>query len=83
MTKLNTFKVKYGNKEMQVIIPDTGDRAENAYLEEAEREKTLEQLRKKPPREETKLSKDEQADAIKEYSIFRRRRAQNNIRRYF
>jgi len=67
MGKGKQFKVKHENKEMEVIIPDTGDAGEMAYLEEAEREKTLTDLKKKPPREESKLSKGDRAEAIKEW----------------
>ena len=81
--KLNTFKVKHKDREMEVIIPDTGDTAENAYLEEVEREKTLDQLKKSPPKEKSKLSKEEKKLAIKEIKRYQDRRKQNAIPRYF
>ena len=36
--KPRQLKVREGNKEMEVIIPDTGDKGEMDYLEEAEAE---------------------------------------------
>lgn len=71
---MNTFKVKQGNREMTVIIPQTGDRSYDQYLEEAEREKTAEEL-KKQQRPISKMSRADIIGALKEYrDWFRRRR---------
>ena len=80
---MKVFDVKHEDREMRVIIPDTGDRQENEYLELAEREKTLDQLKKKPKREKSKLSKQDQVEAIKELKTFKERRRRNTILRYF
>ncbi len=77
MKKPKMVTVKHEDKEMQVIIPDTGDKAENQYLEEAEREKTLDQLKKKPAREKSKLSEEDKVAAIKEIQAFKKRKSIN------
>ena len=80
---MKVFDVKHEDKEMRVIIPDTGDRQENEYLELAEREKTLDQLKKKPKRGKSKLSKQEQVEAIKEQIKHRDDKKGRSASRYF
>lgn len=83
MAKAKQFTVKHEDKEMQVIIPETGDKSYDDYLEEAEREKTLDQLKKKPPREKSKLSKEEQAVAIKDWRKYLDQKETRTVGRYF
>lgn len=83
MAKAKQFTVKHEDKEMQVIIPDTGDRQEMDYLEEAEREKTLDQLKKKPSKQKSRLSKEEQADAIKDWRKYLDQKKTRTVGRYF
>tara|TARA_Y100000310_G_scaffold144390_1_gene143648 strand:+ start:20889 stop:21164 length:276 start_codon:yes stop_codon:yes gene_type:complete len=84
MEKPNVFTVKHEDKEMQVIIPDTGDKSENEFLEVAEREKTLDQLKKRPAREKSKLSGEDRAGAIKEYNDWKKQRESRTINpRYY
>ncbi len=77
MGKSNIFTVEHEDREMKVIIPDTGDESENQYLEEAEREKTLDQLKKKPTKEQSKLSKEDKVIAIKEVVDYKKRKSVN------
>lgn len=58
---------------MTVIIPLTGDRSYDQYLEEAEREKTAEEL-KKQQRPIAKMSRADIIGALKEYREWFRRR---------
>lgn len=83
MARLRQFKVKHEDREMQVIIPDTGDKAEMEYLEQAEREKTLAQLKNKPPREKSKPSKEDKAEAIKDWRKYLDRKKNRTVGRYF
>lgn len=80
---VNMFTVKVGDRERTVVIPDTGDIEENKYLEEAEREKTADELRKLPPRPARKVSRKEVGGALKEYREFLNRRKENVNPRYF
>jgi len=69
---INKFTVKEGNREMQVIIPKSGDSSYDEYLEEAEREKTADELKKNQKPEAT-MSKADVAGALREYAEFKRR----------
>ena len=80
--ELNQFTVKEGDREMDVVIPLTGDTSYDRYLEEAEREKTADQLRKKPPRP-VPADKKEVAGILKEIIAFRNRRQSEHPKRYF
>jgi len=72
---LNRFTVKEGEHEMEVVIPRSGDLLYDRYLEEAEREKTKEQLRKKPPKvPATPQSKQDLAEATREMLEYRNRK---------
>jgi len=71
------LKVKHEDNEMTVIIPDTGDKKEMEYIEAAEREKTLNQLKKKPKREKSKVSNEDKAGVIKEFQLYREKRSIN------
>jgi len=81
--KMKSFTVKHENKEMQVIIPSTGDTSYDNYLEEAEREKTLDQLKKSPGKSTSKVSKEDKAGALKEYIEFKNRKRRGDIRKYY
>jgi len=80
--ELNDFTVKEGDREMQVVIPKSNDKVYDDYLELAEREKTADWLRKRPPKPEPKYSKKERAGIIREYSDFIKRR-NNGQKKYF
>lgn len=67
---------------MEVFIPQTGDLSYDRYLEEAEREKTLDQLKKSPPRAPSKASKKDIGEALKEIKEFQRRKKENRKRFY-
>lgn len=64
---INKFVVKEGSREMTVVIPQSGDKSYDDYLEEAEREKTAEQLKKKPPKPKATMSKEDVAGMLKEF----------------
>ncbi len=80
---VNMFTIKEGDRERIVVIPDTGDKQENEYLEVAEREKTANELRKLPPRPVRKTSKAEVGGALKEYREFLLRKRDDVNPRYF
>ena len=83
MTQINRFKVKEGDKEMEVLIPDTGDRQYNEYLEEAQREITANQLRKKQDKPKPTASKSDVAEALKEYKAYQDYIKQGHRRKYY
>ena len=74
-------RIKESGREMTLIIPPTGDKVWDRELEEAEVEKTRDELRKMPPRPQGK-SKEEVAGALKEYSQFIKRQ-KNGTKKYF
>ena len=77
------FTVKHEDREMQVIIPDTGDKVEMEALEEIEREKTLDELKKKPKREKSKVSKEDKAGAIKDWRRYLDGKKTRTVGKYF
>lgn len=81
--KIRKIKVEVGDKSMEVLIPESGDKSYDDYLEEAEREKTAEQLRKQPPKPKSKVSKEDIASAIKERMEFDKRKRRGDIRKYY
>ena len=82
--KIRRFTVRENNREQQVIIPETGDKSYDDYLEQAEREKTTEQLRKAPPRPElTPSQKRDIGGAIKEFNEFKKRKERGETPKYF
>jgi len=80
---VNKFVVREAGRERTVIIPATGDPSYDAYLEEAEREKTAEQLRKLPPRPSATMSKEQVAGLLKDYIEFINRKKRGEIRRFY
>jgi len=85
---IKKMSVEEGDKKQDVIIAMTpeeaNDRSYVEYLKESTEEKTKDQLRKKPPRETSKLSGKEKVDAIKdirEYGAKKQGRSVNP--RYF
>ncbi len=82
MTEINQFSVKHEGKETIVIIPKTGDRSYDEYLEVAEREKTLDELKKRKTEKRTHSEKEVSA-ALKELSDFRKRKREGNIKKYY
>ncbi len=82
MVEIKNVVVKENNHEMQVFIPQTGDKSYDDYIEEAEIEKTRDELRKKPHLKSNK-SKEDIKKALKELSDYRRRKRENVNRKYF
>jgi len=80
---VRNFTVKHEDKEMQVIIPDSGDKSYDDYLESAEREKTLDQLKKSSPREKSKLSREDIRGNLKEFIEFKNRKKENVNKKYY
>lgn len=80
---MSRFTVKHEDREMEVIIPNSGDKSYDAYLEEAEREKTLDQLKKRGKREKTKLKQGDISGALKEYAEFKKRKASEHPKKYW
>lgn len=78
------IEIKEGDKEMDVFIPqDPKDKSYNEYLEQAEVEKTKDQLRKRPPKPKSKVSKEEVSGELKERAEFDRRRKSDHPRKYY
>jgi len=67
------LEVKEGDKTQTVYYPDMGDRIETHDLEQFAEEKTREDLRKAPPREQRKHSEKEVGQALKEFKEKRRK----------
>ncbi len=80
---LNTFKVRQGDREMTIIIPRTGDKSYDEYLEEAEREKTEDQLKKKPPKPKSTIPRDQIAGSLREFREFLERKRKGDIKKYY
>jgi len=81
--KWNSVKVKEGNREMQVLIPDLGDRSETHDITEAAVEKTKDELRHNQ-RQESKVNPADRRTAIREALERReRRREGTGNRKYY
>jgi len=68
-----TIEISYGGRTRIIVIPSTGDPIWDRDLEQSAREKTLEELKKMPPREKPKHSKLEIAEALNDLLKFRKR----------
>ena len=79
--EIKTFKVKEGNREQTVIIPKTGDKSYDDYLEEAEREKTSEQL-KKNQRPQSTVPREQVVGALREFHNFIQRKKEGGKKYY-
>lgn len=75
--------VGYKNKKKIVFIPDTGDKAETEYLIEAEREKTLNELKKAPDKPKPKYSNKEIGAMLNEYNQFLKRKRESPHKKYW
>ena len=73
MQEGKNITVKEGNREQILLVCPTDTKDEQDYLIEAEIEKTKNYLKKKPPKEKSKLSKSDQAGMIKEFIEFKER----------
>ena len=84
---MRRFTVKEGDREREVIIAGTPeemkDQSHMDYLEQAEREKTSDQLKKLPDKPKSDKSKEDISGALKELSDFRRRKQEGAIRKYY
>lgn len=80
---MKTITVKHENKEMTVIIPATGDKSYDDYLEVAEREKTLNELKKRPDKPISKISKEDKSGVLKEFLEFRNRKRKGDMKKYY
>ena len=69
---------------MDVFYPATGDRIYDEEIEITEREKTLEQMKKQPPkRKATPREKEDIIGAMREVQEFFERKKENPNRKYF
>jgi len=77
------FKVKVGDRERTILIPDADDMSRRQYEEivEWQTEKTKKELSQ--PREERKHSKEEVAGALKEYNDWRHKYKEKGTKKYF
>lgn len=84
---MRRFKVKEGDKEREVLIVGTpeemNDKSHMDYLEEAQREKTSDQLKKLPDKPKSKTLKKDVAGILKERIEFRNRKARGEIKKYY
>ena len=72
---VNKFTVEYQGKTQVVIIPRTGDKSYDEYLEEAEREKTLNELKKPLAHtQERKVPLKDVQGALKEFIEWRNKK---------
>ncbi len=81
--KLDKFTVKENGREMEVVIPLSGDFSYDRYLHEAEEEKTRDQLRKREPKPKSKMSKQDMAQLGRELLEYKNRKKESPNRRYF
>lgn len=83
MVKWNSVKVKEGNREMQVLIPDSGDQPETHDITQAAIEKTRDEL-KHNQRPESKVNPADRREALRE-ALERRESRRNGTgnRKYF
>jgi hypothetical protein len=81
MVKWNTVNIKEGNREMNVLIPDTGDRLETHDITEAAIEKTRDELKHNQRPVSTVKPEDRRA-ALKEFQE-RKAHKQNGTRKYY
>ena len=81
--ELNKFTVEENGRKCEVIIPVSDDKSYDAYLEEAQRIKTSEQLKNKPPREKPRYSKEHISGALGEFNKWKRETENGFKRRYF
>lgn len=84
---MRQFTVREGDKERTVVIAGTpkemNDKSHMDYLEQAEREKTSNQLKKLPDKPKSNKSKEDISGALKELSEFRRRKREGAIKKYY
>jgi len=80
---MKEITIKHEDKEMTVLIPQSKDKSYDDYLEVAEREKTLDELKKRPAKVKSKESKEDIAGALKEYTEFKNRMKNGGIRKYY
>lgn len=85
--QIKKITVEENGKKMDVIIAMTEEEAKDKsyvdYMELAQREKTSEQLRKKPARPESKISDSDRRGAIKEAIAYRNRIQSDSPKKYF
>ena len=77
------FVVKEGDKEMTVIIAGARDKEEAAYLKEAETEKTRKELRDKPSKPKSTMSKADISGNLKEIMEHKKRQKSDHPRKYW
>jgi len=84
---MRRFTVKTEDREREVFIVGTEkemkDESYMNYLEVAEKEKTLDQLKKIPPRPQPTMSKKEIGKALKERLEFDKRKREGGIKKYY
>jgi hypothetical protein len=79
--KWKTVNVKEGNREMNVLVPDMGDRIETNDLIQAETEKTHAQL-KANQRPVSTVKPEDRKEALKEFQE-RRERKRDGTKKYY
>ena len=79
--EIKRITVKEGEHETDIFIPQSEDRGYDEYLAEAETEKTSNELRKKPPKPEQKVSDKEMGELLRERAEWKQNRGLN--RKYF
>ncbi len=76
--------VKDGDKQMEVFIIDDGsDRVQLHDIEQAVEGRTIEQMRKQPPKEKAKLSPSERKEALKETNEYFKRKRSEHPKKFY
>lgn len=81
--EIKRYTVKEGDSEMEIIQPLTGDKSYDEYLEEAEREKTADQLKKAPTKPKSIVPREQIAGSLREFREFLERKRKGDIKRFY
>jgi len=80
---MKEIKVTHEDKSMTILLPVTGDKGYDQALEEAQREKTVEQLKKRPAKPVSKTSKADVSGALREWNEFNNRQKRGEGKKYY
>ncbi len=80
---IRKIDVTENGQTTELFIPETGDKSYDDYIEEAETEKTRDELKHRLPREKPKYSKEEIGQALRDLSDFRRRKKESPNKKYY
>lgn len=81
-TPVRKLIVQEGGREMTILIPESGDKSHDDYLEEAELEKTKDEL-KKNPKPKSIMPRGQIIGALKEYYEYLQRKKRDDTKKYY